>query len=216
MNKTTTLKRFTCVGTVLVALVFMCGCSKEHENNTSVGQTSKTYINGSTEDYFAIAHAKNDSTATFYFNKDIYESFVGILLEQRLGGDYVFEDIVIIDKDPGCIDSIAALKQTLFNIVTGETVSLFSFLEKDFVGDETLYYTNTDNPDKKTVSCVAKDCGDGCKLNEKNDGCTACGNNEGSCTKTETVTIDNSNDITWKDVIGWTLTLLKLLSDILK
>ena len=137
-------------------------------------------------------------------------------MEQRLGGDYVFEDIVIIDKDPGCIDSIAALKQTLFNIVTGETVSLFSFLEKDFVGDETLYYTNTDNPDKKTVSCVAKDCGDGCKLNEKNDGCTACGNNEGSCTKTETVTIDNSNDITWKDVIGWTLTLLKLLSDILK
>ncbi len=216
MNKTTALKRFTCVGTVLVALVFLCGCSKEHENNTSVGRSSKSYINGSNEDYFAIAHAKKDSAATFYFNKDIYESFVGILLEQKLGGDYVFEDIVIIDKDPSCIDSVAALKQTLFNIVTGETISLFSFLEKDLVGDETIYYTNADSPDKKTVSCVGKDCGDGCKLNEKNDGCTNCGNNEGSCTKTETITFDNSNEITWKDIINWTLNLIKLAIEIFK
>lgn len=213
-TKFTTLKSFTCTGLVLVLLIGLCSCSKEQERGSFTETTSKSYVKGGGgTSYFAIGHAQKDSTATLNFDKDIYECIIGKCLEKKLGGDYVFEDIKIIDEYPFCSDSIAALQQTLFNVKTGETVNLFSILEKDISNNEITYYATPNSSERRDITCTAKDCGDGCKLNSDKTGCTKCGEEKGSCTATDAP--NHNGEITWKDVIGWTLVVAQIIVSII-
>ena len=182
------------------AITFVA-CSKENEKAGTESKTSRA------PSALPLGYASNDGEIRFYFDKDEYIHLFEECIKNNLGNNYVLEDVKIFDRDPANPDSIAELQQTLFDLESGKTVNLFSMLEKKARGNTVEYILTSDKP-KRDVTCEGTNCNEGgCSANADRTDCTPCGNENGTCKKTDKPS-QPGNSITWKDVIGWGVAIL--------
>jgi hypothetical protein len=188
----------------IVASSIFFACSKDAEENKVSIITKSSEGEISSEEILIGIMKEGDLEPTLSFDKEEYAKLITEKIEMELGNDYIFEDISIEDEYPFDMDSIAVLKHTIFNIETGETMNSFLFLDKRINNDGVVifYVKDEDSSLTRKIDCKGENCTNGCKLNDKKDGCTKCENPDGKCTA------DNKADITWKDCIGWGVTII--------
>ncbi len=151
--------------------------------------------------------ASKNGEMHFYFDKEEYIRLFEKCIRENLGDNYVLEDVKIVDRDLSNMDSIAELQQTIFDLESGKTINLFSLLDKRSDGNNVEYIFTSDKP-KRDVTCEGTNCqGGGCSPNADRTDCTPCGNEQGTCKKTDKPG-QSGWGITWKDVIGWGVAIL--------
>lgn len=184
-------------------IAVIVSCSKQQEASATIAE-SKTLLAPSA---LPLGYASKDGEICFYFDKEEYIRRFEECIKTNLGNNYVLEDVRIFDRDPANPDSIAYLQQTLFNLESGKTTNLFSLLEKVLNGSTMEYILTSDKPRDRDIVCEGENCAvGGCLPNANQTDCTDCGNENGKCKKTSKP--NHSGDITWKDVVGWGVTIL--------
>lgn len=184
-----------------VGIAVIVSCSKQ-QDTTPIAE-GKAHLNPSA---LPLGYASKEGEIHFYFDKEEYIHRYEECIKNNLGNHYVLEDVKIFDRDPANLDSIAELQQTLFDLESGKTINLFSLLDKKACGNTVEYILTSDKP-KRDVVCEGTNCNEGgCLSNADRTDCTQCGNEKGTCKKTDKP--DHSGDITWKDAINWGLAIL--------
>lgn len=192
---------------VLITASVMFSCSKE---TARTGKDNSGFSKNSESD-LVIGFYERNSNITFSFDEDSFNAQYGNIIADSLRERFSFEEIKIVDDAPSDINSEAVLKFVFFDLDSGYTISHFESLSKEWVstGDTIVYYLEPGA--SRSITCKGENCEQGgCSYDKKTKDCTKCKN--GKCTKEDSA----SGEITWRDVVGWGITIITILLSMLK
>ena len=164
-----------------VGIITFVSCNKDNEtiNNENIpAKSTGNPVNGIIN--IATCDA-NIGLASLNFCVDIvtFESYFNQLLADSLGHNFIFNDLYIIDDNVGNSNETPYLALSIVDVATGETETQFAKINK-IIENSTVQYC-TDGSGLDIVICTGHDCTNGCNLNADRTGCTACQNQDGSC-----------------------------------
>lgn len=198
---------FIFVSGILAVMLLSCSCCNKEHNHRPCPQPKPFDCK------FIIGQAEKDGTITLLFDKEAFDCVFRRCVKVNLDGIYEYEDVKIVDEKPYEKKSTAALQLTIFNIERGETINMFTELDKEITGNHVKYYAKTNRNDRRSVTCKGKDCEEGgCMWDSENKWCSKC--EKGTCEVTDAP--DNTGRITWKDVIDWAVKILTAIVGIFK